>query len=111
MSLWRRLRYLLPSNRRAEEQDLQEELESLRAMSQPGEVGNLALAAENARSVWGWNWLRDIGQDLRYSVRTHRRHWLVTAVAVFSIAVGIGANTVGFSLLNTLLFRSLPLPA
>ena len=54
MSLWQRLRYLLPAFRSAEERDMREELESLAAMAEPGELGNLTLAAEQRRDVWGW---------------------------------------------------------
>ena len=54
MNFWRRLKYLLlPSYRREEERELQDELESLRAIAGPRELGNLSQAAENAREVWG----------------------------------------------------------
>src|SRR5918993_123548 len=43
--IWKRLLYLLPWQRRAAERDMQEELRSLAAMAEPGELGNLTLAA------------------------------------------------------------------
>ena len=111
VSIWRRLKYLLlPSYRRAEERELQEELESLRAIAGPRELGNLSQAAENAREVLGWNWLDDLGQDFRYALRTLLRHRRVTAVALLSLGIGIGANSVVFTILNTMLFQPMPFP-
>jgi putative ABC transport system permease protein len=110
MSFWHRLKYLLPSYRRAQESDLQDELRSLHSMAAPGELGNLTLAAENARAVWGWNWLDSTAQDFRYSLRTLFRHRRITLVALVSLALGIGANAVVFSLIDALLLAPLPYP-
>ena len=66
MSGWRKLNYWIsPRARRAEERDIQEELESLRQLAEPGELGNLTLAAEDARSQFGRLWFERLGQDLR----------------------------------------------
>jgi len=110
MMIWRRLKYLLPFYRRAEEREIQDELESLRAIAGPRELGNLTIAAEKARAVWAWNWLDNLGQDVRYGWRTLLRHRRVTAVALLSLALGIGANTLVFSFINVLLLRPLPYP-
>ena len=52
MTFWKRLKYLLPSYRHAQERDMSEELQSLAAIAEAGELGNLTRAAEEARSVW-----------------------------------------------------------
>jgi predicted permease len=108
MSAWRKLKYLLPSNRRAEECDMQEELESLTAIAGRRELGNLTLAAENARSVWGWAWLDGIVADVRYALRVLARRPSFTLVAAVSLALAIGANAAIFSLMDAVLWRDLP---
>jgi len=54
--------------------------------------------------------VRMILQDLRYAVRTLRKHSLVTATIVITLGLGIGANTAIFSLLNAVVLRTLPIP-
>src|SRR5215831_2801004 len=105
---WKRLQYLLPSRRRQEEREIQEELAALAEMADPGELGNLTLAAENARETWGWTWLESIVADVRYALRTLRRQPGFVAAAAVSLALGIGANTAIFSFADALLLRPLP---
>jgi predicted permease len=110
-SFWRRLKYLfLPSYRRREESEMRDELDSLRTIAGRKELGNLTQAAENARQVLGWNWLDGLGQDLRYACRTAIRHRRLSFVALLSLAVGIGANTLVFTLVSTMIFRPMPYP-
>ena len=108
MMFWRRLGYLLPWRRRAAERDLEEELRSIAQMAGPGELGNLTLAAEDARAEWGWTRLEQTAQDIRYALRMLSKSPGFTLAAVLSLAIGIGANTALFTVINTVMWKHLP---
>jgi len=71
-------------------------------------LGNLAIIKEDTHRAWGWIRLEQFIQDVRYGVRMIRKSAVFTAVAVFSLALGIGANIGIFSLMDAVLFRPLP---
>src|SRR5687767_4130913 len=73
-------------------------------------VGNVTTHAEQARQAFGWSWLEHLAQDARYAWRAVRRSPAFTTVAVLSLALGIGANTMIFGIAYGMLFEPLPLP-
>src|SRR5580704_12137472 len=102
----RRAWYLI--RRRRFEEDVREELEFHRAsiereLKERGTestealfaarraIGSVALAQDQARDVWTPRWLQGLGQDVRLACRTLRATPIVAAVAVLSLALGIGA--------------------
>ena len=72
-------------------------------------MGNTVRIAETARESDPFGWLHAVRQDLRYGMRSLASKPGFTLVAVISLAIGIGANTAAFSLMNRILFRPLPI--
>ena len=70
--------------------------------------GNATHMKEKSYMTWGWEWLESFVQDAAYGARALLRSKALTIVALFSLALGIGANTAIFSLLDAVMLRSLP---
>ena len=120
-----RLRALF--KRRAVEDDLAEELryhldvETERHAAQgmaPGEAalaarrdfGNVTATQEAARATFTFRWLEDLVQDVRYGVRGLGQNRTFAAAVLLIVALGIGANTATFTLVDALILRPLPVP-
>jgi predicted permease len=119
----RRLRYWIESAKRSEE--LREEMElhlaekatELQADGMTEEraraearrrFGNVGLKQEESREIWITRFWSELVQDVRYGCRTMTANKAFSALAVLSLALGIGANTAIYSFMESILLRSLP---
>src|SRR5579872_297291 len=113
--LWRRLRFLVHRDRF--ERDLDEELRfhlEMKARKSGDrdaarkQFGNIGILKEASREMWGWSSFEKLGQDLRYALRQLAANPAFASIAVLSLALGIGANTAIFGMIDHVMLRFLP---
>jgi hypothetical protein len=74
------------------------------------EFGPRARSAEDSRAAWQFSWLEDLWRDLVYGARAFAKSPGFTAIAVLSLAIGVGANFVMFTVVNALLLQPPGIP-
>lgn len=97
--------------------DLEEELrdhlsrkqdEGATASEARRQFGNITSILEESRDMWRFTFIEQLGQDVRYALRSMAANRLFTLMVVTSLALGIGANTAIYSFMDAILVRALP---
>jgi predicted permease len=74
------------------------------------EFGGVELSKENCRDTRRVNWMQDFGRDLRFGLRVLRKSPAFAVVAIATLAIGIGANSAIFAVIENVLLKPLPFP-
>jgi predicted permease len=72
------------------------------------ELGNVGSVKEITREIWGWRWIDDAAQDLRYGMRVLKKNLGFTTIAVLTMALGIGVNTSLFTAFHAVAMKMIP---
>jgi predicted permease len=102
----RRIDYLI--HRRRYQSELEREMQAHREMMrEPRHFGNTLRLREEARDVWGWNWLDDAWRDVKFASRALRRSPGFTLGATLVLTLGIGLNITLFQIYNLAVLKPL----
>src|SRR5882724_972289 len=72
--------------------------------------GNVTLIEEHSREVWQWSAVESVIADVKHAFRRMGKSPGFATTVILTLAIGIGANTAVFSVLNSVLFKPLPYP-
>src|ERR1700689_2609918 len=72
------------------------------------QMGNVGLIKETTREIWGWRWLTDAAQDLRFGMRMLRKNPGLSALLILTLAVGVGGTTAMYSVIEAVVLRPVP---
>lgn len=116
MAIWKRIRDYGPWSRAQREHDLEREsqnhldieAEELGEFGARRAFGKEANVREDVRAAWGWMWFEQLRSDIQYGLRQVRSNPTFSAIAIATLALGIGGITAMFSAFDAVLIRPLP---